>query len=133
MLKTSSPGSRTPARGHRAGTIAVCLTAAIAAGAESVATESLRPVHSPQGTLQGTPQGTSRPARDGLRYGLPFSQEKGFAGLDDYLAHLRELGASDVPYFLEVEPDVFMPVAGRQPGTVRFTREELRRRFGFDR
>ena len=65
---------------------------------------------------------------------LPFADGQSFASLDQYLAHLRKLGASDIPFYEEVEPGVYQVMSGRaglQPQ--RYTREELERRFGFRR
>lgn len=68
-------------------------------------------------------------------YGLPHAGGLGFAGLDEYLAHLKRLEPLDVPSYTEVDPGIYRfdshaphdPTAHR-----RFTREELERRFGFD-
>jgi len=66
---------------------------------------------------------------------LPYGQGLSFATLDDYLAHLRRRGAYDVPWYREVSPGVYELVSRRGPraAPVRFTREELLRRFGFIR
>ena len=66
---------------------------------------------------------------------LPFSQGRAFRSLDDYLAFLRERGRYDVPWYREIRPGVFELVSRRGPGgQVRtFEREELERKFGFDR
>jgi hypothetical protein len=70
----------------------VCFLTGLRAGWTIAAPESQRPMSSPR----DTPQGASGPGQDGLRYGLPFRQGKGFATLDDYLAPRHELGACDV-------------------------------------
>jgi hypothetical protein len=61
-----------------------------------------------------------------------------FATLDDYLAFLKKGGEIDKPWYREVSPGVYelvttyRPVGGDQRPQ-RFTREELERKFGFDR
>ena len=68
--------------------------------------------------------------------GLPYAQGRSFARLDDYLAHLRGLGAIDVPCWRQVSPGVYeLQVQFRRPGdkpTVK-TRAELARELGFAR
>lgn len=66
---------------------------------------------------------------------LPFAQGRSFASLDDYLAHLRERGRYDVPWYREIRPGVYELVSRRGPGAQPriYTREELERRFGFRR
>lgn len=60
---------------------------------------------------------------------------KRFATLDAYLAHLKQRGALDMPWWREVQPGVyervttFRPADGQKPE--RATRAELMRRFGF--
>lgn len=66
--------------------------------------------------------------------GLPDSEGKAFYTLDEYLAHLRELGAYDVAYYVEVQPGLYEAVTGPRPAgppPARYTRQELERRFGF--
>ena len=66
--------------------------------------------------------------------GLPYAEGETFTSLDDYLAHLRRLGAYDVPYFVEIQPGVYEAVTGPRPAgppPARYTREQLERRFGF--
>lgn len=67
--------------------------------------------------------------------GLPFSQGRAFASLDDYLAFLHKRGAYDVPWYREVRPGIYELVSRRGPGARPqiFTREELARKFGFPR
>ena len=67
---------------------------------------------------------------------LPYAQGQSFATLDDYLAHLRRLGAQDRPYFEEVAPGQYRRVTGRRPpgsppADQIYTREELMLEFGF--
>jgi len=63
---------------------------------------------------------------------LPFAQGRRFATLEEYLTHLENRGAHDVPWYRQVAPDVFELVSGRGRGPVqRFTRAELAARFGF--
>ena len=66
---------------------------------------------------------------------LPFAQGRSFATLDAYLAHLRERGRHDVPWYREIRPGLYELVSRRGPGVQprTFTREELERRFGFAR
>lgn len=66
---------------------------------------------------------------------LPFAQGRSFATLDDYLAHLQRRGATDVPWYRQVEPGLYELVSGRgrRAAPRRYTREELLRRFGFSR
>ena len=66
---------------------------------------------------------------------LPFARGRTFRSLDEYLAHLEANAAIDLPYWREIRPGVYqwtvrMPEA-REPETA--TREELMRRYGFDR
>ena len=67
--------------------------------------------------------------------GLPFSQGQSFTSLDDYLAFLRKRGAYDVPWYREIRPGVYELVSRRGPGAQPqvYTREELARKFGFER
>jgi hypothetical protein len=63
---------------------------------------------------------------------LPFSRGKSFCCLDEYLAHLEQQGAIDLPWWREIGPGLYervtrMPEAARETAT----REELMRRFGF--
>jgi hypothetical protein len=65
---------------------------------------------------------------------LPYSRGKRFRTLDNYLAHLEQQGAIDLPWWREIRPGVYehvirMPEARREVAT----RAELMRRFGFDR
>lgn len=65
--------------------------------------------------------------------GLPFSQGRSFASLDDYLAFLQTRGAYDVPWYREIRPGVYELVTRRPPGAPPklFTRAELARKYGF--
>ena len=64
---------------------------------------------------------------------LPFAQGKTFESLDAYLAHLQQRGATDVPWYREVAPDLFELVSGRgrRGAPARYSRAELLQRFGF--
>ena len=68
---------------------------------------------------------------------LPYARGRRFRTLDDYLAHLRQNGAIDLPWWREVAPGVYelqtsmRTLDGQRPE--RATREELMRRFGFTR
>lgn len=72
---------------------------------------------------------------DGIVRDLPFAQGLGFATLDDYLAHLRRRAAAGIPYYSEVAPDLYEPVARRGRGAApeRLSRADLMLRFGFSR
>ena len=64
---------------------------------------------------------------------LPYAQGKSFGTLDEYLAHRKQLGAMDVPYFEARKDGSYVYIAGsirRGPPEV-YTREELLERFGF--
>jgi len=65
---------------------------------------------------------------------LPYARGRRFHSLDEYLAHLRQQGAIDLPWWRQVAPGVYERVTnmpGRAPE--RATRAELMRRFGFTR
>jgi hypothetical protein len=66
---------------------------------------------------------------------LPFSQGKSFRTLDAYLAHLERRGRSDVPYYKEIQPGVYVLKPGvRGAGAAperRYSREELEQMYGF--
>ena len=65
---------------------------------------------------------------------LPYARGRTFQTLDDYLAHLEQQGAIDLPWWRQVAPGVYERVTsmpGRPPE--RATRAELMRRFGFTR
>ena len=66
---------------------------------------------------------------------LPFARGRTFASLDEYLAHLEANAAIDLPYWREIRPGVYqwtvrMPEAKEAEIA---TREELMRRYGFER
>jgi len=65
---------------------------------------------------------------------LPYARGRTFHSLDEYLAHLQQQGAMDLPWWREVAPGVYEHVV-RMPGRApeRATRAELMRRFGFTR
>jgi len=65
---------------------------------------------------------------------LPYARGRRFDGLDEYLAHLEQQGAIDLPWWRQVAPGVYermTSMPGRAPE--RATRAELMRRFGFTR
>jgi hypothetical protein len=64
---------------------------------------------------------------------LPFAQDKSFARLDDYLAHLESRGPTGVPWYRRIGPDQYELVTGRgrRGAPPRFSREDLLQRFGF--
>lgn len=66
---------------------------------------------------------------------LPYARGRVFHSLDEYLAHLEANGAIDLPYWRQIRPGVYewvvrMPGAGERETA---TREELMRRYGFER
>ena len=63
---------------------------------------------------------------------LPYARGRIFHSLDEYLAHLQQQGAIDLPWWREISPGVYEHVV-RMTGAKRetATREELMRRFGF--
>jgi len=65
---------------------------------------------------------------------LPYARGRSFTTLDEYLAHLKSLGAIDLPWWREIRPGVYERVTSIRgaPREVA-TREELMRRFGFSR
>ncbi len=67
---------------------------------------------------------------------LPHAQNKAFRSLDEYLAHLKKLGAQDRPFYESVGPNEFKLNSGRG-GHLRppqyFTRQQLLKKFGFAR
>ena len=64
---------------------------------------------------------------------LPFAQGRSFASLDEYLAFRERRGASDVPWYREIEPGLYELVSRRAPGAQpkTYTRAELAQMFGF--
>lgn len=65
--------------------------------------------------------------------GLPYSHGKVFATLDEYLAHLKQLSAIDLPYWREISPGLYQKVVRMpeaEPQTA--TREELMKEYCFD-
>lgn len=65
---------------------------------------------------------------------LPHARGKFFSNLDEYLAHLKELGAMDIPYY-ELQADgryrLITGRGGNRVPPVFITREELVKKFGF--
>ena len=66
---------------------------------------------------------------------LPYARGRTFRTLDEYLAHLEQQGAIDLPYWRQVGPGVYEWVTTRVPPgpPQRATRAELMRRYGFTR
>lgn len=64
---------------------------------------------------------------------LPFAQGEAFDTLDAYLAFLERRGATGVPWYREVGPDLYelMPGRGRRDAPTRYSRAALMQRFGF--
>ena len=81
-------------------------------------------------TAQETPAGATQAMPD-----RPYSRGRSFADLDEYLAYLEQAnGPIDLPWWREIRPDVFQKMVrmtGAEPETA--TRDELNRRFGFER
>jgi len=75
-----------------------------------------------------------RTVENGCVENLPFARGGVFCSLDEYLAHLQQQGAIDLPWWREIEPGVYEHVV-RMPGRERetATRAELMQRFGFRR
>jgi hypothetical protein len=73
-----------------------------------------------------------RTAANGCVENLPFARGAVFCCLDEYLEHLRQQGAIDLPWWREISPGVYEHVA-RSTGAERetATRAELMERFGF--
>jgi hypothetical protein len=69
--------------------------------------------------------------------GLPFSNDRAFSTLDEYLAFLEEAGAYDTPFWKETKPgsQVYYLVTRMRPGQKpdMATRAELMKRYGFTR
>lgn len=65
---------------------------------------------------------------------LPYARGKVFYALDEYLAYLEQQSAIDLPWWRQIRPGVYERVA-RMPEAQReiATREELMRRFSFER
>lgn len=66
---------------------------------------------------------------------LPHSQGQVFFTLDEYLAHLIEMGKQDRPFYELVEPECYRLNVGRgrkfsEPQY--FTRKELLEKYGFN-
>jgi hypothetical protein len=66
---------------------------------------------------------------------LPFARGRRFHSLDDYLAHLEQQGAIDLPWWRQIAPGVYEQVVRGMQGQApeRATRAQLMRRFGFTR
>lgn len=85
---------------------------------------------SPPTRENAPPQQTA--AEDGCVANLPFSRGSSFCCLDEYLAHLEQQGAIDLPWWRQIGRGLYERVV-RMPGAERetATREELMDRFGF--
>ena len=80
-----------------------------------------------------TPNVLGEKTEDGGVANLPYARGKVFYNLDEYLAHLEQLSAIDLPYWHEISPGVYEHVI-RMPNAERetATRAELLERFGFE-
>ncbi|MFC2953519.1 hypothetical protein ACFOOP_16395 [Marinicaulis aureus] len=98
---------------------------ALEAQEETIVTVSQKdPVTVSQQKCSKTPEGVA---------GLPYSHGKVFATLDEYLAHLHQLSAIDLPYWREIRPGIYQKVVRMpeaEPQTA--TREELMKKYCFD-
>jgi len=68
--------------------------------------------------------------------GLPNSQDKIFYSLDEYLAHLVEMGKQDRPFYELISSDKYKLNVGRGGQFLQpqyFTRQELMIKFGFSK
>ncbi len=75
-----------------------------------------------------------RTVENGCVENLPFARGAVFCSLDEYLAHLRQQGAIDLPWWREISPGVYERVArGTHAQRETATRAELMERFGFQR
>lgn len=66
---------------------------------------------------------------------LPFSKGKTFSDLDTYLAHRKELGTIDIPYYERLADgryELITPFVRNYEGQRIFTRQELLAKYGFD-
>jgi hypothetical protein len=79
---------------------------------------------------EGKVDGEGREVRN-----LPFARGRTFRSLDEYLAHLEQLGAIDLPYWRRIGPDLYERVTTRIPRgePERATRAELMEKYGFTR
>jgi hypothetical protein len=87
-------------------------------------------------------QEAQQPATEASRAGgkpvanLPHSNGRVFHSLDEYLAFLRKASAYDVPWYRRVGSNLYERAGRPYPGAPppkRVTREELMRKFGFER
>lgn len=79
-------------------------------------------------------QGISGKAEKGVSE-LPFSQGRSFATLDDYLIHLKSLGAIDISYYELMSDGKYhlkSAFPSKYPGPTVFTRRQLLEKYGFD-
>ena len=64
----------------------------------------------------------------------PHSQGKSFSNIDEYLAHLRKMGAQDRPFYEKIGPNKYRLNTGRgsrrKPPQI-FTRQQLLNKYGF--
>jgi hypothetical protein len=73
-----------------------------------------------------------RTVENGCVANLPFARGAVFCCLDEYLAHLQQQGAIDLPWWREIEPGVYEHVTRRTAAQREVaTRAELMQRFGF--
>ncbi len=78
---------------------------------------------------------TSSASSDQGVSGLPHARGRTFYSLDEYLAYLEETqGPIDKPWWREIKPGLYEHMI-RMPGAERetATREELMKRYGFER
>ncbi|WP_375206282.1 hypothetical protein [Hyphococcus sp.] len=97
----------------------------VSESASDIAEPPKDPVTMSQQKCSKTPEGVA---------GLPYAHGKVFATLDEYLAHLQQLSAIDLPYWREVRPGVYEQVVHMPEATTpkTATREELLAMYCFD-
>lgn len=108
----------------------LCASPAAAAEACSKAPESaVSSAEEPSGATEPSAE-EGRPVSN-----LPYARGRTFRTLDEYLAHLEQQGAIDLPWWREVAPGVYERVTSMRPRgePERATRAELMERYGFTR
>lgn len=82
----------------------------------------------------GGDQGISEKTERGVSE-LPYSQGRSFATLDEYLIHLKSLGAIDISYYELMSDGKYhlkSAFPSKYPGPTVFTRRQLLEKYGFD-
>jgi hypothetical protein len=105
-------------------TLLLCLTACGGNGVVSEPGHDVAPSGAPEITM---PEDIS---------GLPYSDGRSFATLDEYLAWLEIQGQRDLPWYFKRKDGRYERIAGRRPpgqAPEIYTREELMAKYGFSR